>query len=71
METKRKSCYRQPGPAHEVAAFFMPRRTHVCDKILEDEGILADVHLGTFPLDFIPFESDVLSLELPTAFRVS
>ena len=49
----------------------MPRRTHVCDKILEDEGILADVHLGTFPLDFIPFEMDVLSLELPTAFRVS
>ena len=61
---------RQQGPAHDIAAFFMPRRTHVCDKILEDEGVLADVHLGTFPLDFIPFEMDVLSLELPTAFRV-
>ena len=63
-------CPRQQGPAHDIAAFWVPRRTHVCDRILEDEGVLGDVHLASYPLDFIPFEADVLSLELPSAFRV-
>ena len=50
--------------------FFLPRSTTVCEKVFQDEGISADVSIGEFPLDFIPFDYDVLSLELDTAFRV-
>jgi len=48
---------------------FVPRRTLVCEKILEDEGVLGDLTIGEFPLHFIPLESDLLSLELEDAFE--
>jgi len=41
----------------------------VCDKVLEEEGVLGDATIGEFPLYFIPLESDVLSLELEDAFE--
>ena len=49
----------------------MPRRTMVCEKVFQEEGIFADVTLAEYPLDFIPFDSDVLSLELDTAYKAS
>ena len=49
---------------------FIPRRTIVCEKVLQDEGVYGDVSIGEFELDFIPFENDVISLELDAAFRV-
>lgn len=51
--------------------FFMPRRTIVCEKVLEEEGVYADVTLGEYTLDIIPFDEDVLSLELATAYKES
>ena len=47
----------------------MPRRTLVCEKILEDEGVLGDLTIGEFPLHFIPLEPDLLSLELESSFE--
>ncbi|KAI9879951.1 MAG: hypothetical protein M1830_006259 [Pleopsidium flavum] len=49
---------------HEFSIFWVPRRTLVCDKILEDQGVLGDVSIAEFALYFIPLERDVLSLEL-------
>jgi hypothetical protein len=40
----------------------------VCDKILEDQGVLGDVSTAEFPLYFVPLEKDVLSLELEESF---
>jgi len=40
----------------------------VCEKILEEAGVLGDVTSLEFPLYFQPLEKDVLSLELPNAF---
>lgn len=48
----------------------MPRKTTLCEHIFQQEGVFGDIVIGEFPVDFIPFDSDVLSLELPTAFRV-
>ena len=48
----------------------MPRRTMVCAKVFQEEGIAADVTLSEYPLDFIPFDSDILSLELDDAYKV-
>ena len=50
--------------------FFLPRRTIACERILAEEGVAGDVVAGEYPLGFIPFDYDLLSLEMPSAFRV-
>jgi hypothetical protein len=52
---------------HEISIFWVPRRTLVSNKILEDEGVLGDVNVSEFPMYFLPLEEDVLSLELGDA----
>ncbi|XP_072167430.1 vacuolar protein sorting-associated protein 33B-like [Diadema setosum] len=49
---------------------FVPRKLHVCDMILEEEGVFADVTMEEFRLDLFPLDTDVLSLELPEFFRL-
>lgn len=58
------------GTQLEYSVFFMPRRTMVCEKVFQDEGVVADVTLAEYPLDFIPFDSDILTLELDSAYKV-
>ena len=53
---------------HEVSVIWVPRRTLVSDKILEDEGILGDVNVAELPIFFLALEHDVLSLEIDDAF---
>ncbi|KAL5005557.1 hypothetical protein ScPMuIL_019013 [Solemya velum] len=42
---------------------------HVCEAILEQEGVYGDVALAEYHLDLIPIDRDILSLELPEFFR--
>lgn len=53
---------------HEFSVVWVPRRTLVCNKILEDAGVLGDISVEEFPLYFIPLEHDVLSLALEDSF---
>ncbi|KZF26012.1 Sec1-like protein [Xylona heveae TC161] len=53
---------------HDFHIFLLPRRTLVCNQVLEDAGVLGDVSTAEFPLYFIPLETDLLSLELPDSF---
>nr|KMM70133.1 vacuolar protein sorting-associated protein 33A [Coccidioides posadasii RMSCC 3488] len=53
---------------HEFSIFWVPRRTLVSDRILEEEGIIGDVNIAELPLYFFPLENDLLSLELPESF---
>ena len=39
-------------------------------QILEDEGVIGNVTIRECPLYFIPFDEDVLSLELERSFKV-
>ncbi|KAK6332790.1 hypothetical protein TWF696_002813 [Orbilia brochopaga] len=64
-----KNAPRVPGQDFEHSLFFVPRRTPLCDRILEDEGVFGDVTINEYPLYFIPLEPDVLSLELDDAFE--
>lgn len=64
-------CCHRLGTQLEYSVFFMPRRAMVCEKVFQEEGIFADVTLSEYPLDFIPFDSDILSLELDTAYKVN
>ncbi|KAF8477599.1 Sec1-like protein [Kalaharituber pfeilii] len=58
-----------PGHDFDYSAFFVPRRTLVCEKILEEEGVVGDITIGEYPLYFIPLEPDLLSLELEQSFQ--
>jgi hypothetical protein len=57
----------QPGLHHQL--YFVPRRSMICEKLLEEEGVYGDVSIGEYHLDAIPLEEDVISLEVDDAFR--
>ncbi|GAB5593515.1 Vacuolar protein-sorting-associated protein 33 [Umbelopsis nana] len=48
----------------EYSLFFVPQRTMLCERVLEEEGVLGDITLGEFAMDWIPFEDDLISMEL-------
>ncbi|EGZ77292.1 Sec1-like protein [Neurospora tetrasperma FGSC 2509] len=54
---------------HEFHVFWVPRRTLVSDKVLEEAGVLGDTNVAELPLYFFPLDTDVLSLELDDSFR--
>jgi hypothetical protein len=64
-----KRLQRESQTGHEFHIFWVPRRTLVSDKLLEESGVLGDVNIHELPLYFFPLERDVLSLELEDSFR--
>lgn len=63
-----KRIQRESQTGHEFSIFWIPRRTLVSDKILEEAGVLGDTSILEFPLYFVPLEKDLLSLELEDGF---
>ncbi|KAJ1819282.1 Vacuolar protein-sorting-associated protein 33 [Coemansia sp. RSA 2675] len=57
------------GVSKEYSLQLVPRRTLLCERVLEEEGVLGDITIGEYRMDFIPLESDLLSLELPSTFK--
>ncbi|KAG5519157.1 hypothetical protein PMAC_002245 [Pneumocystis sp. 'macacae'] len=49
--------------------YLVSRRTSACDKILEEEDVIGDLVIGSFPMWMIPFEKDLISLELRDSFK--
>lgn len=64
-----KKLQRNGSVEHEISIIWVPRRTLVSNKILEDAGVLGDVNVSELPLFFLPLEDDMLSLELDEAFN--
>lgn len=60
---------RESQTGHDFHIFWVPRRTTVSDKVLEEAGVLGDVTISELPLNFFPLERDVLSLELYDSFE--
>lgn len=63
-----KRLQRESQTGHEFSIFWVPRRTLVSEKILEEAGVLGDTSIAELPLYFLPLERDVLSLELEDSF---
>jgi hypothetical protein len=63
-----KKLQRNGTVEHEISIIWIPRRTLVSNKILEDEGVLGDVSISELPLYFLALENDVLSLEWEDSF---
>jgi len=49
--------------------YFVPHRTLACEQVLEDEGVLNAITLGEFHMDLVPFDRDLVSMELKDSFR--
>ncbi|KAF2972918.1 hypothetical protein GQX73_g556 [Xylaria multiplex] len=64
-----KRLQRESQTGHEFHIFWVPRRTLVSDRLLEEAGVLGDVNISELPIYFFPLERDVLSLELDDSFR--
>jgi hypothetical protein len=54
------------GSKRKIFTFF---RTLICEKVLKDLGVFGDIKLNTYTLDLIPFDYDVLSMELPLCYK--
>ncbi|KAJ3126525.1 hypothetical protein HK098_007425 [Nowakowskiella sp. JEL0407] len=59
----------QAGIKLEYSLFFVPRRTMICERVLEEEGVYGDISIGEYHLDIIPLDDDVISMELDNSFR--
>lgn len=53
-----------------MSIFFIPQRSILCERLLKQEGVYGDVVIGDIPVDWVPHDTDVLSLEQEYVFRV-
>ncbi|KAF8841902.1 ATP binding protein [Paxillus ammoniavirescens] len=54
---------------HRYTLFLVPRISTLVSRILEEEGVLGDVTVSSYNLQFIPVAEDVISLEHDNAFK--
>ena len=54
---------------HTYTLLLVPRVSAVVSRVLEDEGVLGDVSISAYDLQFIPIAEDVISLESDGAFK--
>lgn len=72
LQVKHFNAKEETDGHKNVSVFLVPRRTLICEKVLEELGVLGDLKtrtLGEYPLDLIPFDTDVLSMEISSSFR--
>ncbi|KII91306.1 hypothetical protein PLICRDRAFT_89630 [Plicaturopsis crispa FD-325 SS-3] len=54
---------------HTYTLLLVPRTSTLVTRILEEEGVLGDVTISSYNLQFIPIADDVISLENDNAFK--
>lgn len=58
------------GPKKQYHLFFVPRKSLLCIKRLEHSGMFGSLTaIEEFKCDFFPFDSDLISMELPEVYR--
>lgn len=57
------------GQKHNYTLFLVPRTSTLVSRILEEEGVLGEITISAYNLQFIPLAEDVVSLEHDSAFR--
>ncbi len=60
---------RDLGATFDYTTLIMPRKMKTCELLLENVGLLGDVSVRGCPLNWVPLEEDILSLEAPAAFK--
>ena len=54
---------------HTYTLLLVPHTSTLASRILEEEGVLGDVNIASYNLQFIPLAEDVISLENDNAFK--
>ncbi|KAF8482065.1 Sec1-like protein [Russula ochroleuca] len=54
---------------HTYTLFLVPRTSALITRVLEEEGVLGDITISSYNLQFIPIADDVVSLENSEAFK--
>ncbi|KAI0049280.1 Sec1-like protein [Auriscalpium vulgare] len=54
---------------HTYTLLLVPRISTLVTRVLEEEGVLGDVTISSYNLQFIPIADDVISLENDNAFK--
>jgi vacuolar protein sorting-associated protein 33A len=54
---------------HTYTLLLVPRTSTLITRVLEEEGVLGDVTISSYNLQFIPIADDVVSLENSEAFK--
>ena len=49
---------------------LMPGRSRLAERLLAEAGLAGDVALRDWPLEWVALDEDLLSLEMPAAFKV-
>ncbi|KAG8867419.1 hypothetical protein FRC20_005822 [Serendipita sp. 405] len=57
------------GDKHIYTLILTPRTSTLISQVLEEEGVLGEITILPYNLQFIPLEDDVISLEHENAFR--
>lgn len=60
---------KKSGKSRSYKIVYVPKKLHICEMILEQEGVYGDVSLDEFQLEFIPLDEDILTLELPSFLK--
>jgi hypothetical protein len=59
----------QTSQKHTYTLFLVPHTSTLATRILEEEGVLGEITVSSYNLQFIPLEEDVVSLKYDTAFK--
>jgi vacuolar protein sorting-associated protein 33A len=54
---------------HTYTLLLVPRTSTLITRVLEEEGVLGDVTISSYNLQFIPIADDVISLENSETFK--
>jgi len=54
---------------HNYTLLLVPRLSSLVSRLLEEEGVLGDITISVYNLQFIPVAEDVVSLECESAFK--
>jgi len=67
------SCIAQCDPGIKHTVCYVPRRSLLCDQILNDDRVVRDAisRITEFPLYLIPFDDDLLSMEAIADMRTT
>jgi len=59
---------RDLGAKFDYTTLIMPRKMKTCELLLENASLLGDVSIHGCPLNWVPLEEDIISLEASEAF---
>ncbi|XP_058789341.1 vacuolar protein sorting-associated protein 33A isoform X1 [Phymastichus coffea] len=72
MDLIAQNIHGEEGNRHrkEFHIFFVPRKSLLCEKKLQNRGVYGNFTLvEEFSCDLFPFDNDLVSMELPNAYR--